>query len=84
GGGVLANLDRFSFPGAIHLVNPNRTEIGARRCVPSIDDLPEGIDLAVLAIPQHATAAAVEACARRRIRSIMIFASGFAEVGGEG
>lgn len=84
GGGVLANLDRFSFPGAIHLVNPNRTEIGARRCVPSIDDLPEGIDLAVLAIPQHATTAAVEACARRRIRSIMIFASGFAEVGGEG
>lgn len=84
GGGVLANLDRFSFPGAIHLVNPNRTEIGARRCVPSIDDLPEGIDLAVLAIPQPATAAAVEACARRRIRSIMIFAAGFAEVGGEG
>ncbi len=84
GGGVLANLERFAFPGPIHLVNKSRTDINGRPCVPSIDDLPQGIDLAVLAIPQPATVAAVEACARRGIRSVVIFASGFAEAGEEG
>lgn len=84
GGGVLANLDRFSFPGPIYLVNKNRTNINGRACVPSIDDLPMDIDVAVLAIPQPAIVGAVEACARRGIRSVMIFASGFAEAGEEG
>lgn len=84
GGGLLANLDRFKFPGAIHLVNKNRTEINGRPCVASIDEVPMNTDVAVLAIPQPAIVGAVEACARRKIRSVMIFASGFAEAGEEG
>jgi len=84
GAGLLANLEQFAFPGDIHLVNKNRTEINGRPCVPSVGDLPRGIDAAVLAIPQPAIAAAVAQCAERGIRSVMIFASGFAEASEEG
>jgi acyl-CoA synthetase (NDP forming) len=50
----------------------------------SIDELPEGIDAALLAVPAHAVASAVEACGRRGIGGVVVFASGFAEVDGTG
>ena len=84
GASVLANLDRARFGGAIHLVNPRRAEIGARRCVASVDDLPEGVDAAVLAIPRAAVLDAMRALARRKVGAAIIFSAGFAETGAEG
>ena len=52
GASVLANLDRAGFAGDVHLVNPRRSTIGDRLCVGTVDDLPAGIDAALLAIPR--------------------------------
>jgi acetate---CoA ligase (ADP-forming) len=84
GASVLANLERAGFQGDIHLVNPRRAEIGGRQCVASVDDLPEGVDAAVLAIPRAAVLDAVRALARRRAGAAIIFSAGFAETGVEG
>jgi acyl-CoA synthetase (NDP forming) len=84
GAGVIANLDRFAYDGEIYLVNPNRTEIGGRPCLPDIDHLPLGVDCVVLAIPAKGVPDAVEACARRGVGGIVVYASGFAEAGVEG
>ena len=65
---MLRNLDAYAYPGAIHLVSRNRSEIGGRSCVKAIDDLPEGIDVAMLLIPRVAIEDAVKACARRKDR----------------
>jgi acetate---CoA ligase (ADP-forming) len=80
GGNVLANLTRIGFKGDIHLVSRNNREIGGRACVGSIDELPEGIDVAVLAVPRQASIDAVKACVRRKIGAALVFASGFAEM----
>ncbi len=61
GAKLLANLERNGFPGAIHLINPKRAQINGRACSASVDDLPEGVDVAVLAIPQPAVLDAVRA-----------------------
>src|SRR5581483_11395551 len=84
GESVLRNLEQANFQGELHLVNPRRTEIRGRACVASIDDLPEGVDCAVLAIPRAAVLDAVTACARRRFGSAILFAAGYAESGPEG
>ncbi len=84
GASVLANLERARFQGAIHLVNPKRAEIGGRRCVASVDDLPDGVDAAVLAIPHAGVLDAVRALARRKAGAAIIFSAGFAETGAEG
>ena len=84
GASVLANLERARFGGAIHLINPKRAEIGGRRCLASVDDLLEGVDVAVLAIPRAAVLDAVRALARRKAGAAIIFAAGFAEMGAEG
>jgi acyl-CoA synthetase (NDP forming) len=84
GGAVLANLDRFGYRGDIHLVSRNRREIDGRRCLGSIDDLPEAVDVAALALPSVGIVDAVAACARRKVSAAIVYAAGFAETGGEG
>ncbi|MBC2778870.1 acetate--CoA ligase family protein [Parasphingopyxis marina] len=84
GGTILGNCDRFGFTGPLHLISPTRDEIGGRACVKSVDDLPSGVDAVVLSIPRPAILPAVEACARRDVGGIVVFASGFAEAGEEG
>jgi acetate---CoA ligase (ADP-forming) len=83
GGGVLDNLERFGYRGDIHLVSRSRSEVKGRACVAAIDDLPEGIDTAMLMVPRAAIEPAVAACARRAVGAAIIFAAGFAEAGGE-
>jgi len=84
GGAVLGNLERCGYQGGIHLVSRRVKEINGRPCVPTIDDLPDGIDAAVLVVPQPAVVEAVAACGRRQIGGAVVFASGFAEVGDSG
>jgi acyl-CoA synthetase (NDP forming) len=84
GGSVFANLERCGFSGDIHLVSRSRSEINGRRCVPSIDDLPLGVDVAVLVIPQTAVIDAIAACGRRGVGAAIVFASGYAETGDAG
>ena len=84
GSTVLANLERCAFEGAIHLVSRSRTEFNGRPCVPSIDDLPHGVDVAVLVIPQTVVIDAIAALGRRGVGGAIVFASGYAEVGDAG
>lgn len=84
GHSVLANLDRVGFAGAIHLVNPRRDTIGGRPCLKDIADLPDGVDVAILAIPRAGVLAAVHALAARGVGGAILFAAGFAEGGDEG
>lgn len=84
GGFVQGNLERFGYDGDLHLVSRSSDEINGRACVKSIDVLPEGIDLAVLAIPESGVADAVRALAAQRCHAAVLFASGYAEAGEEG
>ncbi|MFJ1253887.1 acetate--CoA ligase family protein [Cupriavidus sp. CuC1] len=84
GGFVLANLERFGYAGAIHLVSRSSSEINGRACVKTVGELPEGIDLAVLAIPEAGVLEAVRGLAARHTHAAVLFASGYAEAGEEG
>ncbi|ODP37759.1 acetate--CoA ligase family protein [Sphingomonas turrisvirgatae] len=84
GNSVLRNLERHGFSGDIHLINPKRDEIDGRKCLKSIDELPDGVDAAVLAIPGPAVLGAVQALAARGVGAAIIFSAGFAEGGEEG
>jgi acyl-CoA synthetase (NDP forming) len=78
---VLQSLKLNCFQGDIHLVGRTEEPINGRPVLRSADELPEGIDLAIFTLPAAGVRAAIEACARRKVGSAMIFAAGFAEVG---
>jgi acyl-CoA synthetase (NDP forming) len=84
GGFVLGNLERFGYGGAIHLVSRSSAEINGRACVQTVAELPDGIDVAVLAIPEAGVLEAVKACGGKRMGGAVIYASGYAEAGDEG
>ncbi|MEG3143076.1 acetate--CoA ligase family protein [Sphingomonas sp. RT2P30] len=84
GNQVLANLERHGFAGDIHLINPRRGVIAGRQSLGSVDELPEGVDAAVLAIPGAAVLATIRALAARGVGAAVIFSAGFAEGGEEG
>ena len=84
GGRSYRNLASFAFGGDVHLVSRTNASVGGRACVQTIDDLPDGVDAAVIALPARAINEALEACARKRIGGAVVFAAGFAEAGAEG
>ncbi len=81
---VLANLEEAGYSGELHLVNPKRPVIHGRMCLGSIDELPAGIDCAVLAVPGAAVIASTRACAQKGFGSVIVFSAGFAETGEQG
>lgn len=84
GASLIGNLDRAGYAGAIYPINPNREKIGERACLPSVDALPDGVDVAVLAIPRAFVLDTVKGLAARGVGSAIIFAAGFAEDGEAG
>lgn len=84
GASVLANFVRNDYPGDIHLINPKRDTIEGRPCIPSVEALPDGVDLAILAIPRVAVLDTVRQLAAKKVGAAIIFAAGFAEGGEEG
>lgn len=59
----------------IELVNPRYEQIGGRRCLPSLRDLDEPVDLTLLAVPDHALESQLREAAERGARSAVVFGS---------
>ena len=57
-----------------------RREIDGRPVRQSVDELPEGVDLAVFTLPAAGVKEALDGCVRRKVRAAVVFSSGFAEV----
>jgi acyl-CoA synthetase (NDP forming) len=83
-GRVRRNLRSMNYQGRVHLVSRTRDEVDGERCLKSIDELPMGVDAAVLVVPQAAVEESIQACARRGVGAAAVFASGFAEGGESG
>ena len=60
-----------------YLVNPRYAEIGGVPCRPDLASVPEPVDLALLAVPDSALEAQLDAAAISRARSVVIFGNAF-------
>jgi acyl-CoA synthetase (NDP forming) len=77
---TLANLHRYS--GRVYAVNPRyRGDINGVRCFPSVRDLPETPDVAVLAVGVDSVPGILEECAQHGVGGALVYASGLAESG---
>lgn len=83
-GTILQNLQSCGFSGDIYPVNPKHERVQGVACYPSISELPDGVDLAVLAINRNLVLSAVEQCGERGICNLVIITAGFKEAGAEG
>jgi acyl-CoA synthetase (NDP forming) len=84
GGMLVANLQLGGFPGPIYLVNPKGGTILGLPVHPSVSDLPEAPDLAIVAVSAALVDQVVDECGRRGARAVVVVSAGFSETGAEG
>ncbi len=72
------------FGGRIYPVNPKYSEILGLKCYKSVLDVPDPVDLAVIAVRADLVPPIMEDVGRRGIRAAIVISGGFAEVGPEG
>ncbi|MGA8178956.1 MAG: acetate--CoA ligase family protein [Desulfobacterales bacterium] len=81
---IFANILRGGYSGTLYPVNPRAKSILCVRAYPTIKEIPDPVDLAMIILPPHPALKAVEEAADMGVKSIVIVSAGFREVGGEG
>lgn len=79
GHAIFTNLLGYRPTGPVYPVNPTARHVAGVRAYPSVLDVPDDIDLAVVAVPAEAVPEVVEQCARRRVHALVVVSGGFGE-----
>jgi acetate---CoA ligase (ADP-forming) len=79
-GNVLRNLERWDFGGPVWGVNPKRSDVLGRPCVPSLSELPEPVDAVVVAIPAAGVPAVVSEAGACGCGGAVVLSAGFGEI----
>jgi len=86
GHAILRNIMRCGFQGSVYAVNPHATQtrtIEGARCVASVADLPELVDLAVIAVPPAVVPQAAAECGRHGVRALLVITPGLGNEGAD-
>jgi len=81
---IFKNLIEQGFKGKVYPVNVKRKEILGRKCYSSVKDIPDKIDLAIIAIPAKGVLPVIKDCADQGVKGVVVITAGFREIGGEG
>ncbi len=81
---ILQNIIDSDFAGDIYPVNPSATEVLGLKAWPALKDIPGDVDLAVIIIPAKFCVEAVQHCADKGVKAVIIEAMGFTEIGAPG
>jgi acetyltransferase len=81
---IFANVLRGEYKGTLYPVNPNARSILSVRCYPSIREIPDPVDLAMIILPPKAALESIGDCIEKGVKGVVIVSAGFREVGGEG
>ncbi|MGV9719477.1 bifunctional acetate--CoA ligase family protein/GNAT family N-acetyltransferase [Nocardia beijingensis] len=84
GGAVLANLLSGLFQGPVFPVNPNRKSVRGVRAYATVREIPDEVDLAVVAVPPAAIGSVLDDCMAKGVKGLVVLTAGFGETGNEG
>jgi len=81
---ILRNLLVNEYQGKIFPVNPNADAVHGIKAYPSVLDIPDPVDLAILTVPADLALRIVEECGRKGVKGLVMITAGFREIGGVG
>ncbi len=81
---IFLNILRGNYRGTLYPVNPKAKSIACIRAYPSILEVPDEVDLAMIILPPKIALKAAEECIERSVKGMVVVSAGFREVGGEG
>ena len=77
---LLGLLDQ-GFKGPVYPVHPHASEIDGLRAYPSLSEVPDPVDMVIVMAPRQAVAGILEACAAKKVKTVILYTSGFGETG---
>jgi acetyl coenzyme A synthetase (ADP forming)-like protein len=81
---ILHNLIAFGYTGPVYPVNAAASAVHSIRSYPSLRDIPDPVDLAIVVVPRPRVAAVVEDAAAKGVRGLVMITAGYRETGAEG
>ena len=81
---LMRNFIEYGFEGKIYPVNIRKTEVHGLKAYQTIEEIPEPVDLAVIATPAKTVPDVVEQCGKAGVKGVIIISAGFKEIGSEG
>ncbi|MFE6925739.1 GNAT family N-acetyltransferase [Nocardia sp. NPDC057663] len=84
GGAVLANLLAGGFRGPVFPVNPNRRSVRGVHAYATVREIPDEVDLAVVAVPPAAIGSVLDDCMAKGVKGLVVLTAGFGETGPAG
>ena len=81
---LMKNLTELGYNGKFYPVNVRKNEIMGHKAYPSVDQIPEQVDLAIVATPANTVPEVVDQCGKAGIGGMVIISAGFKEIGEEG
>lgn len=81
---LLEHIIEGRFPGPIYAINPEALELAGMLSFGKLAEVPEPVQLAVVAVPYEEVAQVVTECAAAGVKGLVIASAGFAEDGGRG
>ncbi|HET9404308.1 MAG TPA: acetate--CoA ligase family protein [Burkholderiales bacterium] len=83
-GQPLKHLQSHHYQGRLYPVNPRYPEVGGVKCYPALAEVPETPDLVLILVNAARVADMLRQCGAKGVPYVIIFSSGFSEMGGEG
>src|SRR6266480_1986324 len=84
GRAVFTNILLNEYRGTVYPVNPKDRSISGVRSYPSVQDLPESVDVAVIVVPAAVVPDVTEDCGKRGVKGLIVISAGFKEIGQDG
>ncbi|APU13815.1 MULTISPECIES: bifunctional GNAT family N-acetyltransferase/acetate--CoA ligase family protein [Actinoalloteichus] len=84
GHAVLTNLLAADFAGPVYPVNPEHRSVRGVRAYPSVVDIPDEVDLAVVAVPAARMDEVLDGCLAKGVKALVVISAGFGETGQDG
>jgi acyl-CoA synthetase (NDP forming) len=81
---IVKNIADSDFAGEVYPVNPKSDEILGYKVFRSVTEIPGSVDLVVTVLTPKITLLAIEQCAQKGVKAVIIESAGFGEMGGEG
>src|SRR5215467_3857235 len=81
---LLWNLVTSPFGGTVYPVNPKRSSVLGVKAYPSVSDIPEAVDLAVVVTPPPSIPGIIRECGENGVQGAIVISAGFKEIGPEG
>ncbi len=81
---IFVNILKGGYQGTLYPVNPKAASVASVKAYPTITDIPDSLDLAMIILPPKLALPAVQEAIAKGVKGIVIVSAGFKEIGGEG